>query len=96
VLSLGEAQRVATARALINRPALILADEPTGSLDTASTAAVLDALDEVVRDGTALLVATHDPLVAARMGRVVRMRDGGLEEAEASRDALPRPALSSG
>jgi ABC-type lipoprotein export system ATPase subunit len=97
VLSLGEAQRVATARALVNRPALILADEPTGSLDTAATAAVLDALDEVVRDGTALLVATHDPRVAARMGRVVRMRDGRLEEAEAPSDAArPRPALSLG
>ena len=90
VLSLGEAQRVATARALIDNPAVILADEPTGSLDSASTGAVLDALDEVVRNGTALLVATHDPRVAARMGRVIRMRDGGLEaDGEGQRAAEP-------
>jgi putative ABC transport system ATP-binding protein len=96
VLSLGEAQRVATARALVNRPALILADEPTGSLDSASTAAVLDALDEVVRDGTALLVATHDPRVAERMGRVIRMHDGGLVEEPAPHARFARaPAAGS-
>jgi ABC-type lipoprotein export system ATPase subunit len=80
-LSLGEAQRVAVARALVNRPALILADEPTGSLDSAATEAVLDSFDEIVRDGTTLLVATHDPRVASRMRRIIRMRDGliGLE-----------------
>jgi putative ABC transport system ATP-binding protein len=76
VLSLGEAQRVATARALVNRPALILADEPTGSLDSAATLAVLDSFDEIVREGTTLLVATHDPRVAGRMRRLIRMRDG--------------------
>ena len=80
VLSLGEAQRVATARALINRPALILADEPTGSLDTGSAEAVLDALDEVRNEGTALLVATHDPRVAVRMQRTIRMSDGRIVE----------------
>lgn len=78
VLSLGEAQRVATARALVNRPALILADEPTGSLDSASTEAVLDSFDEIVREGTTLLVATHDPRVASRMRRIVHMQDGVL------------------
>ena len=61
VLSLGEAQRVAVARALINRPRLVLADEPTGSLDSEATAAVLDALGEVCGTGAALLVVTHDP-----------------------------------
>jgi len=79
VLSLGEAQRVATARALVNRPALILADEPTGSLDSAATEAVLASFDEIVRTGTSLLVATHDPRVASRMSRTVHMRDGALE-----------------
>jgi putative ABC transport system ATP-binding protein len=77
-LSLGEAQRVATARALVNRPALILADEPTGSLDSASTEAVLDSFDEIVREGTTLLVATHDQRVADHMHRIVRMRDGSI------------------
>jgi putative ABC transport system ATP-binding protein len=78
VLSLGEAQRVATARALVNRPAIILADEPTGSLDSAATDAVLDSFDDVVREGTTLLMATHDPRVASRMQRIVHMEDGAL------------------
>jgi ABC-type lipoprotein export system ATPase subunit len=75
-LSIGEAQRVAVARALINRPKLILADEPTGSLDAASATAVLDALQGA--SGVAVLVVTHDPDVAARAGRTLRMRDGKL------------------
>jgi ABC-type lipoprotein export system ATPase subunit len=78
VLSLGEAQRVAVARALINSPRVVLADEPTGSLDSVSTAAVLDAMTEVCRLGAALLVVTHDPEVAARCGRQLVMRDGSL------------------
>jgi ABC-type lipoprotein export system ATPase subunit len=91
VLSLGEAQRVAAARALVNRPSIILADEPTGSLDSASTEAVLDTFQEIVRGGTALLVATHDPRVAARMQKILHLRDGALEETQALR-ALPPPA----
>ena len=79
-LSLGEAQRVAIARALVNRPALILADEPTGSLDSDSASAVLQALEEITGEGTALLVATHDLAVARRLQRVVRMSDGCLAE----------------
>ncbi len=75
-LSIGEAQRVAVARALVNRPQLVLADEPTGSLDAASATAVLDAL--LGTDGVAVLVVTHDPEVAARAGRTLRMRDGKL------------------
>lgn len=77
-LSLGEAQRVAIARALVNRPALVLADEPTGSLDSDSAAAVMGALEEISREGTALLIATHDMQVARRLQRVVRMSDGRL------------------
>jgi putative ABC transport system ATP-binding protein len=79
VLSLGEAQRVATARALVNRPAIILADEPTGSLDSGATEAVLARFDEIVQEGTTLLVATHDPLVAKHMRRIVHMNDGVLQ-----------------
>lgn len=78
VLSLGEAQRVAVARALVNRPRVVLADEPTGSLDSASTTAVLDALTEVCATGSALLVVTHDLQVAARCGRRLVMHDGSL------------------
>jgi ABC-type lipoprotein export system ATPase subunit len=75
-LSIGEAQRVAVARALVNRPRLILADEPTGSLDAAAAAAVMDAL--LGAGDAAVLVVTHDAEVAARAGRTVRMRDGKL------------------
>src|SRR5262249_45082235 len=65
------------ARALVNSPRVVPADEPTGSLDSANTAVVLDALAEVTASGAALIVATHDPAVAAR-GRQVAMRDGRL------------------
>ncbi|MBL0215921.1 MAG: ATP-binding cassette domain-containing protein [Myxococcales bacterium] len=78
-LSTGEAQRTAIARALVNRPKLVFADEPTGSLDSANTALVLDALAEVTAGGAALLVATHDAGVAAR-GRPLMMKDGRLAE----------------
>lgn len=75
-LSIGEAQRVAVARALINDPRLVLADEPTGSLDAASATAVLAALFGA--SSAAVLVVTHDPEVAARAHRILRMRDGKL------------------
>jgi putative ABC transport system ATP-binding protein len=88
VLSLGEAQRVAVARALINRPALVLADEPTGSLDSQAMNGVLVSFEEVVRQGTALVVATHDPRVAARMHRVVRVDEGKLVD-EAKLQGVP-------
>jgi putative ABC transport system ATP-binding protein len=76
-LSLGEAQRAAIARALVNRPALVLADEPTGSLDSDNGARVLRALAEVNAEGSALLIVTHDRGLAGR-GRVVPMHDGRL------------------
>lgn len=75
-LSIGEGQRVAVARALINQPQLVLADEPTGSLDAASASAVLDAL--FGSPGVSVLVVTHDPEVAARADRTLRMKDGKL------------------
>ena len=76
-LSGGEAQRVAIARAVIHQPALILADEPTGNLDSETGRTILDVLIDVNRDsGAALLLATHDPVVAAAAGEVIRMRDG--------------------
>lgn len=75
-LSIGEGQRVAVARALVNRPRLVLADEPTGSLDAASAAAVLEAMFGAA--GVSVLVVTHDPDVAARADRTLRMKDGKL------------------
>ncbi|NUR28998.1 MAG: ABC transporter ATP-binding protein [Catenulispora sp.] len=82
-LSGGERQRVAIARALVNRPSLLLADEPTGNLDSATAAAVLALLEDLVRDGITLLIITHDPAVAARAKRHVRIADGRLSERSA-------------
>ena len=75
-LSGGEMQRVAIARALANGPALLLADEPTGELDQSTGAQIASLFDRVHADGTALVIVTHDPEVAARAKRTVRMRDG--------------------
>ena len=79
-LSGGEQQRTAVARALVHRPAVVLADEPTGALDSTSGAAVLRLMDALRREeGSALLLATHDEAIATAADRVIRMRDGAIE-----------------
>jgi putative ABC transport system ATP-binding protein len=75
-LSGGQQQRVAVARALVTEPALILADEPTGNLDSASTADVLGLFGELHHSGRTIVLITHEPEVAARAERVVLLRDG--------------------
>ncbi|WP_374523837.1 ABC transporter ATP-binding protein [Sphingopyxis sp.] len=79
-LSGGEQQRVAVARALANRPLLVLADEPTGNLDEATADRVFDQFVKLVRDhGSAALVATHNERLAAKMDRVLRLHEGHIE-----------------
>jgi putative ABC transport system ATP-binding protein len=75
-LSGGEQQRVAIARALINNPTLLLADEPTGNLDSTSGQDVLDILSECHQQGQTILLVTHDPLAAARAAQVLFLHDG--------------------
>jgi putative ABC transport system ATP-binding protein len=76
-LSGGQQQRVAIARALINNPGLLLADEPTGNLDSSTGAEIMDLLLDLRRDrGMTVIVATHDPVIASRCDRIVRLRDG--------------------
>lgn len=75
-LSGGEQQRVAIARALANQPRLLLADEPTGNLDSASGAAVLELFEQAWQGGTTLLLVTHDLTIAQRAQRLIELRDG--------------------
>ncbi|MFC6886324.1 MULTISPECIES: ABC transporter ATP-binding protein [Actinomadura] len=86
-LSGGEKQRVAIARAVVGEPAMLLADEPTGALDSASGAGVLDLLRGLAGSGTAVIVITHDRDIAAALPRRVRMRDGRIVRDETGTEA---------
>jgi ABC-type lipoprotein export system ATPase subunit len=79
-LSGGESQRTAIARALVTNPRLVLADEPTGNLDSKSGAEILDIFDHLRGQGRTLLVITHDPAVTQRIPRIVRIADGRIQE----------------
>lgn len=87
-LSGGEQQRVAVARAVLGEPALVLADEPTANLDSATADALLDVMEQLNRDnGTTFVFSTHDPRVMERASRLVRLVDGRVAEETVSSDA---------
>ena len=79
-LSGGQRQRVAIARALVNDPPLILADEPTGNLDSETTEEVMALFSEINREGKTLVVITHDEEIAERTHRVIRLQDGRIKD----------------
>jgi putative ABC transport system ATP-binding protein len=82
-MSGGQKQRVAIARALITRPRIVLADEPTGALDSETSYQIMDLLDEVHEQGMTVIVVTHEPDIAERTQRVIRLRDGRIESTDA-------------
>jgi putative ABC transport system ATP-binding protein len=90
-LSGGQQQRVAIARSLVNDPLMILADEPTGNLDSKTGAEVLDLITHLNRQGKTIVLVTHDDKVAARAHRVVRMKDGRVDQDIIQSAAVPAP-----
>ena len=91
-LSGGQRQRVAIARALVNGPSLVLADEPTGNLDSKTGLEIMALLDDISSRGNTVILVTHEDEVAERAHRIVRLRDGRIESDRSTRTAAPSPA----
>lgn len=87
-LSGGQRQRVAVARALVNHPSIILADEPTGNLDTKTSVEIMGLLEEIHRKGNTIILVTHEEDIARHAHRIVRLRDGEIENDYANTDIV--------
>jgi putative ABC transport system ATP-binding protein len=85
-LSGGQRQRVAVARALVNRPSIILADEPTGNLDSRTSIEIMGLLEEIHKAGNTIIVVTHEEDIALHAHRIIRMIDGNIESDEINHD----------
>jgi len=95
-LSGGQQQRLAIARAMANDPAILVADEPTGSLDSATATAVIDIFDNLVQQGRTVLMVTHDKDIAKRSSRMITLSDGEIVHTESAALSLPAPVKRSG
>src|SRR5689334_3558045 len=95
-MSGGQKQRVAIARALVGKPRLILADEPTGALDSETSKQIMDLLSEIHRSGITVLIVTHDAEVAARTQRIIRLRDGIVVDDAAAGASNPKMPVAAG
>jgi putative ABC transport system ATP-binding protein len=97
-MSGGQKQRVAIARSLIGKPRMILADEPTGALDSETSKQIMDLLTEINRSGITLLIVTHDAEVASRCQRTIRLRDGKVvpDGEPAPRPSAPHAIVTAG
>ena len=89
-LSGGEQQRICIARAILNNPVLLLADEPTGALDSKMTVEIMELLKELNRGGMTVIVVTHEPDVAAYANRVVVFKDGKIIEIQVNRPSVEK------
>ncbi|HET8962552.1 MAG TPA: ABC transporter ATP-binding protein [Chitinophagales bacterium] len=87
-LSGGERQRVAVARALVNNPSIILADEPTGNLDTRTSYEIMELFEEIHKQGNTVIIVTHEEDIARYAHRIIRLRDGMIEKDELNTDKL--------